>query len=194
MLDPYSAWSAKYRTDRHPQVRSSRSASASPSHHSEPAIRRGLSVCRSRRRWNDSADRRFVGLLSFRLRSDDCCERAGRIYSGLPMVKWRRPRNQIEYATAENSLMLFVYLLVLVPISLVLAYLEAPPILVFGTAALAIVPLAEWLRRATEQLAARVGSAIGGLLNITFGNMAELILAIVGLMSGHIEGVKATIT
>src|SRR5690349_5312212 len=68
--------------------------------------------------------------------------------------------------------MLFVYLLILVPISLGLAYFEAPPLWVFSTAALAIVPLAEWLRRATDQLAARVSSPIGGLLNITFGNMA----------------------
>jgi Ca2+:H+ antiporter len=104
------------------------------------------------------------------------------------------PSTQVEFAAAENSFMLFVYLLALVPISLLLAYLGAPPIWVFGTAALAIVPLAEWLRRATEQLAARVGSAIGGLLNITFGNMAELILAIVVLFSGNTEVVKATIT
>src|SRR5215217_6839361 len=90
--------------------------------------------------------------------------------------------------------MLFVYLLILVPISLGLAYFEAPAFWVFVTAAAAIVPLAEWLRRATEQLTGRVGSAIGGLLNITFGNMAELILAIVVLLSGNIEIVKATIT
>jgi Ca2+:H+ antiporter len=90
--------------------------------------------------------------------------------------------------------MLFVYLLILVPISLGLAYFGAPPLWVFVTAAAAIVPLAEWLRRATEQLTGRVGSAIGGLLNITFGNMAELILAIVVLLSGNIEVVKATIT
>jgi Ca2+:H+ antiporter len=90
--------------------------------------------------------------------------------------------------------MLFVYLLMLVPISLGLAYFEAPPILVFSTAALAIVPLAEWLRRATEQLAAHLGSAIGGLLNVTFGNMAELILALVVLFSGRTDVVKATIT
>src|SRR5689334_12050266 len=90
--------------------------------------------------------------------------------------------------------MLFIYLLILVPISLGLAYFDAPPVWVFSTAALAIVPLAEWLRRATEQLAARVGSAIGGLLNVTFGNMAELILAIVVLSSGRTDVVKATIT
>jgi Ca2+:H+ antiporter len=90
--------------------------------------------------------------------------------------------------------MLFVYLLMLAPISLGLAYFEAPPIWVFSTAAVAIVPLAEWLRRATEQLAARLGSAIGGLLNVTFGNMAELILALVVLFSGKTEVVKATIT
>jgi Ca2+:H+ antiporter len=89
---------------------------------------------------------------------------------------------------------LFIYLLALVPISLGLAYAEAPPLIVFAAAAAAIVPLAEWLRRATEQLAARAGSAIGGLLNVTFGNMAELILALFVLRSGNIDVVKATIT
>src|ERR1700752_57596 len=90
--------------------------------------------------------------------------------------------------------MLFVYLLILVPIPFALEYFGAPPMWVFLAAAAAIVRLAEWLRRATEQLAEHVGSAIGGLLNITFGNMAELILAIVVLLSGNIEVVKATIT
>jgi Ca2+:H+ antiporter len=85
-------------------------------------------------------------------------------------------------------------LLVFIPVSLVLAYLHASSLWVFATAALAIVPLAEWIRRATEQLSEHAGSAIGGLLNVTFGNAAELILALFVLATGNTEVVKATIT
>lgn len=86
-------------------------------------------------------------------------------------------------------------LLLLVPLSLVLAYgIHAGPIWIFATATLAIVPLANWVRRGTEEIAKLAGPAIGGLLNVTFGNMAELILAIFVLMAGHGEVVKAQIT
>jgi Ca2+:H+ antiporter len=68
------------------------------------------------------------------------------------------------------------------------------PLWVFGTAVLAIVPLAECVRRGTEQMANIAGSAIGGLLNVTFGNVAELVLALFVLMAGHPQVVKAQIT
>jgi Ca2+:H+ antiporter len=91
--------------------------------------------------------------------------------------------------------MIFSLMLLLIPASLVLAYaVHAPPMWVFITAVLAIVPLAEWIRKSTEQLAERLGSAIGGLLNVTFGNMAELILALFVLYEGHASVVKAQIT
>ncbi|GJG89631.1 calcium/proton exchanger [Gemmatimonadetes bacterium T265] len=91
--------------------------------------------------------------------------------------------------------MLFLLLLLLVPAALALAYLvHAPPLWTFAGAALAIVPLAEWIRRATEQLARVAGAATGGLLNITFGNAAELILALFVLAGGHQDVVKAQIT
>ncbi|HEX3178263.1 MAG TPA: calcium/proton exchanger [Methylomirabilota bacterium] len=87
------------------------------------------------------------------------------------------------------------WLLLLVPVSVVLAYVvQAPALWVFVSGVMAIVPLAEWIRRATEQLAKRAGPAIGGLLNVTFGNMAELILGIFVLRAGHVEVVKAQIT
>jgi len=82
----------------------------------------------------------------------------------------------------------------LVPLSLALEYFEAPPTVVFLSAAAAIIPLADWIRRGTEQLARIAGPAIGGLLNITFGNVAELILALFVLRSGNVTVVKATIT
>ena len=75
--------------------------------------------------------------------------------------------------------MIFKLLLLLIPLSLILEYVvHAGPLWVFITAVIAIVPLAEFIRESTEHLAERLGSAIGGLLNVTFGNMAELILAL----------------
>jgi Ca2+:H+ antiporter len=86
-------------------------------------------------------------------------------------------------------------LLLLVPISLVLAAIDrVPRTLVFVAAILAIVPLAEWVRHSTEHVAARAGSAIGGLLNVSFGNAPELILALFVLSAGHTGIVKAQIT
>ena len=91
--------------------------------------------------------------------------------------------------------MIFTYLLLLVPLSLVLEYLvHAPAPWVFVTAVVSIVPLAEWIRRATEQVANVAGSAIGGLLNVTFGNLSELILALFVLASGNQHVAKAQIT
>jgi Ca2+:H+ antiporter len=86
-------------------------------------------------------------------------------------------------------------LLLLVPVSLGLAYVfHASALWVFAASVLAIVPLAEWVRRATEQMARLAGPAVGGLLNVTFGNMAELIIALFVLSAGHAEVVKAQIT
>ncbi len=91
--------------------------------------------------------------------------------------------------------MIFTALLLFVPISLALAYwFHVSQIWVFVTGAVAIIPLAEWIRRATDQLASRAGPAIGGLLNITFGSVAELTLALFVLAKGHTEIVKAQIT
>jgi Ca2+:H+ antiporter len=84
--------------------------------------------------------------------------------------------------------------LALIPLPLVLRQAGAGPTLVFAAAAAAIVPLADWIRRATEQVTARAGGAIGGLLNVTFGNAAELILALFVLAAGKASVVKATIT
>lgn len=91
--------------------------------------------------------------------------------------------------------MIFTWLLLLVPASLLLHYFVHPgPLWIFALGVLAIVPLAEWIRRATEQLAARATPAVGGLLNVTFGNTAELILALFVLASGEVGVVKAQIT
>ena len=90
------------------------------------------------------------------------------------------------------------------PINLLLAFflvalvarflLDANPLFVFIASALAIVPLAKWMGTATEELAARTGPGIGGLLNASFGNATELIIALFALRAGLIEVVKASIT
>ncbi|MBK6421771.1 MAG: calcium/proton exchanger [Gemmatimonadetes bacterium] len=85
--------------------------------------------------------------------------------------------------------------LLAVPASLYLGFAGGfPPLLVFGMACVAVLPLAGYMGEATEHLAARTGPALGGLLNATFGNAAELIIAIVALQAGKIELVKASIT
>jgi Ca2+:H+ antiporter len=66
-------------------------------------------------------------------------------------------------------------------------------LLIFVTSSFALLPLAGWLGWATEQLAARMGEGVGGLLNATFGNSAELIIAIVALRAGLHDVVEASI-
>ena len=66
-------------------------------------------------------------------------------------------------------------------------------LLVFAASSLAILPLAGWLGRATEQLAERLGEGVGGLLNATFGNAAELIIALAALRAGFHDVVKSSI-
>jgi len=73
-------------------------------------------------------------------------------------------------------------------------WLHWSPLAVFGLSALAIVPLSALLGHATEELAARTGPTIGGLLNATLGNLAELIIAGFALRAGLIDLVKASIT
>jgi Ca2+:H+ antiporter len=84
---------------------------------------------------------------------------------------------------------------VLVPTAAILEYVvHASAVWVFAVSALAIIPLAGLMGRATEQLAERLGAGIGGLLNATFGNAAELIIAIIALRAGLPDLVKASIT
>jgi Ca2+:H+ antiporter len=85
-------------------------------------------------------------------------------------------------------------LLVFVPIAIILKYSGSPQTYVFGASALAIIPLAGLMGRGTEVLADRLGPGIGGLLNASFGNAAELIIALFALHKGLIGVVKASIT
>jgi Ca2+:H+ antiporter len=87
----------------------------------------------------------------------------------------------------------FLLLLILVPAALVSAA-SGGGTATFVLAALAIVPLAHWMGVATESLAHRLGAGLGGLMNATFGNAAELIIALVALRAGETAVVKASIT
>jgi len=87
------------------------------------------------------------------------------------------------------------WMLLFVPAALFLYFL-APErhSLIFFASCLAIIPLAGLLGRATEKLADRVGETAGGLLNATFGNAAELIIAVFALKEGLYDVVKASLT
>jgi Ca2+:H+ antiporter len=86
------------------------------------------------------------------------------------------------------------YLLVpLIPVAVVLELAHASATIVFAASALGIIPTAALMGRATEELAARSGPGIGGLLNVTFGNAPELIIALFALGQGLQEVVKASL-
>ncbi len=87
-----------------------------------------------------------------------------------------------------------VYFLgVFIPAAIALELAHAEPTLVFGAAALAVIPCAAVMGQATEAIAAKTGPGIGGLMNVTFGNAPELIIAFFALREGLQEVVKASI-
>ena len=85
-------------------------------------------------------------------------------------------------------------LLAFVPVALVSSYAGGPPVLTFGAAALGVVPLAQIMGEATENLAARTSPRVSGFLNATLGNAAELIITFFAIRAGLLELVKASIT
>src|SRR5207302_354109 len=87
-----------------------------------------------------------------------------------------------------------VLLGVFVPVSWILDVVLGPGVVVFAVAGIAIVPLAWFLGLATEELGKHAGPGVGGLLNATFGNATELIIAVFALGSGLTEVVKASLT
>ncbi len=85
------------------------------------------------------------------------------------------------------------YLGVFIPVAIAVELAHANPILVFSAAALGVIPCAAVMGEATEAIAAKTGPGIGGLLNVTFGNAPELIIAFFALIEGLQEVVKASI-
>jgi Ca2+:H+ antiporter len=114
--------------------------------------------------------------------------RAARGHSEPPAPR-RRPG--VRLLVPENILKA---LLVFVPLAPLAEWLHWGALPVFLFACLAIIPLAGLMGEATEHLAARLGAGVGGLLNATFGNAAELIIALVALHRGLHDVVKASLT
>jgi len=85
-------------------------------------------------------------------------------------------------------------LLLFIPVSLVLDLVSGPGVPVFAAAGLGIVPLAWFMGLATEEIGKHAGPGIGGLLNATFGNATELIIALFALAEGLQDVVKASLS
>jgi Ca2+:H+ antiporter len=89
---------------------------------------------------------------------------------------------------------LFIALLAFVPLAIGAALAGVSPVVLFFLSALAIVPLARFIGRSTEDLATRTSPVIAGLLSASFGNAPELIIGILALRAGLVDLVKASIT
>lgn len=86
-----------------------------------------------------------------------------------------------------------LFLVPAIPLAIALDLVHASPVVVFFASALGVIPTAALMGKATEELAARSGPGIGGLLNVTFGNAPELIIALFALGAGLHEVVKASL-
>ena len=89
---------------------------------------------------------------------------------------------------------IFYGFLAFIPVSITAHFLGWSELIIFTTAALAIIPLAGWMGTATEEIAVVLGPSLGGLMNATFGNATELIIAILALQAGLVNVVKSSIT
>lgn len=103
-------------------------------------------------------------------------------------------KKRIKLRKLEFDLTPLSAMLAFVPLCILLEMSHADPVWIFITAGLAIIPLAGLMGTATEHLAEHLGAGIGGLLNATFGNAAELIIGFIALQAGLIDVVKASIT
>lgn len=89
---------------------------------------------------------------------------------------------------------ILLVMLVFIPVSILTEWLHLHPVIIFVTSGLAIIPLAARIAHSTEAIATVVGPSLGGLLNATFGNATEMIVAIIALRAGLIDVVKASLT
>ncbi|KAI7259629.1 hypothetical protein KC317_g4070, partial [Hortaea werneckii] len=105
-------------------------------------------------------------------------------------VRW--PMNFLHLTWQTLSSNYVNVLLVFVPAGIVLGAMDMDPTAVFVVNFMAIVPLAALLSFATEELSAKLGQTIGGLMNATFGNAVELIVSIVALRKGEIRIVQSS--
>lgn len=101
----------------------------------------------------------------------------------------------MDIATIKLSKSSTVYiLLIFVPIAVILELAHAEHTILFVVAALGLIPLAKLIGDSTEHLAFYYGSTLGSLLNVTFGNAAEIIIGVVSINAGLLDLVKASIT
>ncbi|KAG8744213.1 hypothetical protein FRC10_010575 [Ceratobasidium sp. 414] len=99
------------------------------------------------------------------------------------------------WTTSATNIFRYSYLnvlLIFVPVSWACHFTHQDPTIIFVFSFIAIIPLAALLGFATEELALRVGQTLGGLLNATFGNAVELIIAILALVKGELRVVQAS--
>lgn len=101
----------------------------------------------------------------------------------------KNPLNDIRVILCSGYINVF---LVFLPFALLAEPLGWSPTVVFATNFFALMPLAGLLSFATEELSKKVGQAIGGLLNVTFGNATELIVGIVALKDGQVKLIQTT--
>ncbi|MCJ1246361.1 hypothetical protein MMC30_003568 [Trapelia coarctata] len=106
-------------------------------------------------------------------------------------VRWPAYTAHVTWMTLKNNIYVNVFL-VFVPLGIIAGALGWNPTAVFVLNFLAIVPLASLLSFATEQLSAKLGQTLGGLLNATFGNAVELIVSIVALKENQIRIVQSS--
>ncbi len=107
----------------------------------------------------------------------------------------RRPSRTLRAIVSRLLRPSLDWLLIFVPVAVALEVAApAAHTAVFLTACAAVIPLAGWLGKATEHLAEHTGEGVGGLLNATFGNAAEMIIALMALRRGLTEVVKASLT
>ena len=101
----------------------------------------------------------------------------------------------IMLASLKLSKSSILYLLIIfTPIAVALEFVHADHIIIFVIAAIALIPLAKLIGDSTEHLSIHYGSSLGSLLNVTFGNAAEIIIAIVAINAGLLDLVKASIS
>jgi Ca2+:H+ antiporter len=99
---------------------------------------------------------------------------------------------RLSFKLSKSSIIYF--LLIFVLMAIVLEYIHAEQLILFVVAAIGLIPLAKLIGDSTEHLASHYGATLGSLLNVTFGNAAEIIIAIVAINAGLLELVKASIT
>jgi Ca2+:H+ antiporter len=113
-----------------------------------------------------------------------------------PENRRKKRKNRIvkKFSLPKIRISFLKGLFLAVPLAIAAWAFQASPILVFLLACVGLIPLAEQMGEATEILAARTGPRVGGLLNATLGNAAELIITLVAIREGYLELAKASIT